>query len=157
MNNQQLPLTTEEVLIQQVSIDVKVIRIGKKQMTLSVFRQLEENSIINTDTKELEGVAWGKVNYHNNCIAGFTHIHIIWQRENQLWQDTVYFNHTIYELKDLYSPDGIKNAEWRRKAINEYESDQKTDMGKEAYSQHRIRYHQLYKQLVNLDQLFIAV
>ncbi|GHO49766.1 hypothetical protein [Ktedonospora formicarum] len=81
----QQKLTTSDVLIKQVAIEVKVLKIGNHQVTLSVFRQLKQEDIFDADTGELLGTPWGTVNYHVDCedIKG-EHLHVVWQKGNEL-------------------------------------------------------------------------
>src|SRR6266496_1508798 len=100
-------LTTEDVAITTLSIEVKVMKIGKRQVTLSVFRQLPEERIIDHLTGKLRGIPWGRVNYHVECSDAIPvltygqelirkvlqeegqkwvdpHLHIVWQKGNEL-------------------------------------------------------------------------
>jgi hypothetical protein len=56
----------EDASLSTVSIEVKVLRIGKKQMTLAVFRQLPKRELID-EAGNIVGVPWGHVNYHQDC------------------------------------------------------------------------------------------
>lgn len=60
MPNKLPPIT--DVSISTVTVDIQVIRIGAKQMTLAVFRQLPYKSIIDECGNLLE-LPWGWVNY----------------------------------------------------------------------------------------------
>ncbi len=92
-------LTTSEVTVQTLTVDVAVVRIGKKQMTLSVFRQLEVERLIDPATRQLRGVPWGRVRYHNHCPER-EHLHIVWQKGRELRQDLVYKDcKNDYEIK----------------------------------------------------------
>lgn len=76
---------TSDVAIKQITIEVKVMKIGNKQVTLAVFRQLQNEDIIDTKTGELAGIAWGRVNYHVDCDNfPLPHIHVVWQKGNEL-------------------------------------------------------------------------
>lgn len=55
-------LHVNEVTISTASVDVQVMRIGAKQMTLAVFRQLQRRDIFD-GSGELLTVPWGWVNY----------------------------------------------------------------------------------------------
>lgn len=83
MTDQQRLLTTSDVAIKQVAIEVKVLKIGNRQVTLAVFRQLPNEQIINFETGELKGIPWGRVNYHVDC-KGNDHTHLVWQKGNEL-------------------------------------------------------------------------
>jgi hypothetical protein len=81
-------LTTEEATVQTLSVDLAVVRVGKRQMTLSVFKQLKEEPIINVDDSgdaEFRGTPWGLVNYHSDgCVECSPHLHVVWQKAGEL-------------------------------------------------------------------------
>jgi hypothetical protein len=54
------PLTTRDVSITTATVDIAVIRVGAKQMTQSVFRQLPGEWAHHIDKK---ATPWGLVNY----------------------------------------------------------------------------------------------
>ncbi len=83
-------LTTEDVTITTLSIEVKVMKIGKRQVTLAVFRQLPDEPIIHPDTGNLKGIPWGRVNYHVDCEHMPTsHFHVVWQKDTELRRSLV--------------------------------------------------------------------
>jgi hypothetical protein len=82
-------ITITDASIKQVAIEVKVIKIDNKQMTLAVFRQLPERPIIHEGTGELTGLPWGRVNYHIGCEEQNLHFHVVWQKENELCRSLV--------------------------------------------------------------------
>ncbi|MGH2496553.1 MAG: hypothetical protein ACRDIV_17785 [Ktedonobacteraceae bacterium] len=88
MPEKEKKLTASEVAIKTAVIEVKVLQIGNRQFTLSVFDQLEEEPVIDPDTGKLCGTAWGRVNRHTNCKEltkrDLEHLHIIWQKGNEL-------------------------------------------------------------------------
>src|SRR5215218_7414018 len=87
-------ITVSDATVKTVSVDVKVVRIDKKAMTLSVFRQLPEYpcfAFCDFEGLSLIGNIWGYVNYcQKECLKNKKHIHVIHQVENILYQDTVY-------------------------------------------------------------------
>jgi len=76
-------LKTDEVSISAATVDIKVMRVGSKQLTLAVFRQLERDD-------DIQGPMWGWVNYHpDKCEHHYEeHRHIIWQKGNELRRAT---------------------------------------------------------------------
>jgi hypothetical protein len=83
-----MSISTNEVLIKTVSVDIKVITLDKKKMTLSVFRQLEKDVLLNDDGT-LHGKPWGRVNYYwGNCEED--HLHIVWQDGEDLKRSCVF-------------------------------------------------------------------
>jgi hypothetical protein len=74
-------LTTREVTIQTVDITIQAMRIGPKQVTLALFRQLIRDDDFDT------GIPWGWVHYHWDGCG------MMWQTWNRgeamhvVWQD----------------------------------------------------------------------
>lgn len=68
----------EQASVQTATVDVKIIRLNKRQLTQSVFRQLEEEFIIGKDGK-LKGTPWGRVNYTWKDNGPNVDCHVIWQ------------------------------------------------------------------------------
>lgn len=78
-------LTTETATITTAAIQIRTLTIGRKQVTLAVFRQLREKPLIAEDGT-LNGVPWGIVNYHpDKCGDDYSdHWHIVWQHGSEL-------------------------------------------------------------------------
>jgi hypothetical protein len=77
-------LTTQNASITTVAVEVKALTISGKQVTLSVFRQLQEEPLISNEGT-LHGVPWGYVNYHpDKCSDEGPHWHVVWQQGDQL-------------------------------------------------------------------------
>src|SRR5262245_11266360 len=75
-------ISTREAQITTVAIEVKAIKVGAKQVTLSMFRQLHKEQIIQAsyDGRTLKGVPWGRVNCcPGDCGISWGHDHIVWQ------------------------------------------------------------------------------
>jgi len=83
-------INVDQVKLSKVSVDIQVIRVGSKQMTLAVFEQLVRESLIDWETLQLRGIPWGWVNRHNKECGTTNHLHIIWQAGNHLLRDDVY-------------------------------------------------------------------
>lgn len=78
-------VSASEAAITTVSVEVRAIRIGTKQMTQSVFKQLREERLIDRETLELRGTPWGWVNYHHDCGDLYSgHLHVVWQSGSEL-------------------------------------------------------------------------
>lgn len=77
-------LTTETAEITTAAVEIKTLTIRGKQVTLAVFRQLEEKPLL-AETGNLNGVPWGRVNYHpDKCADTGEHMHLVWQEGNEL-------------------------------------------------------------------------
>ncbi|MEU2300545.1 hypothetical protein ABZ584_24435 [Streptomyces antibioticus] len=82
-------LTTETATLTTATIQIQTLAIGKKQVTLAVFRQLREEPLIATDGT-LNGVPWGVVNYHpDKCADAAAHWHVVWQHGTELLRSHV--------------------------------------------------------------------
>jgi len=77
-------------VIKTAQVEIKALTVGGKQVTLAVFRQLDQKVIIDYETQKLNGVAWGRFNYHpDKCGDSSEHLHIVWQQGNQLFRDSI--------------------------------------------------------------------
>ncbi len=80
-------LTVQNAEIKTATVEVRTLTLSGKQVTLSVFKQIEKESIFLEDGR-LAGEAWGRVNYHPDpeCkdLATITHHHIVWQKGGDL-------------------------------------------------------------------------
>ena len=83
-------IRTSEVTVQTVKVEIQVVRIGPKQMTLAIFRQLPERELINHEGK-LDGIPWGWINYE--CPAAYRHV--IFTHEERLYRNQVFMSDTI--------------------------------------------------------------
>src|SRR5262249_15538448 len=90
-------LTTEQVTVCTATLPVKTMRLGKRQITQAVFRQLVREQIVDPETLELRGQPWGNVRYFwAPCPYDFEgtsgagqgywdeHLHVVWQRDGLL-------------------------------------------------------------------------
>jgi hypothetical protein len=80
-------ITTREATVRTAAVEIKSLTVSGRQVTLSLFRQLLKEPVIDPDTCELRGVPWGTVNYFwPGC--GFnpdvTHLHVVWQKGDEL-------------------------------------------------------------------------
>ncbi|WP_411088342.1 hypothetical protein [Streptomyces sp. 061-3] len=78
-------LTTQNATITTAAVEVKTLTISGKQVTLAVFRQLEDKTILNPLDATLVGEPWGRVNYHpDKCADWPEHLHVVWQVGSEL-------------------------------------------------------------------------
>lgn len=84
-------LTPQNATITTAAVEVKALTISGKQVTLAVFRQLEDANIIEPLDATLAGEPWGRVNYHpDKCADEKEHIHVVWQKGDELRRGTIY-------------------------------------------------------------------
>lgn len=88
-------LTTQNATITTVAVEVKTLTISGKQVTQSLFKQLQEEPVVAYDGT-LNGTPWGYVNHcperkiwNRNLgewepCAGRDHLHVVWQNGDQL-------------------------------------------------------------------------
>jgi hypothetical protein len=81
-------LTTHNAQITTATVEVKTLTISGKQVTLAVFRQLREEKLID-EAGNLNGTPWGSVNYCPPKCQGGIHLHVVWQRGEELLRATV--------------------------------------------------------------------
>jgi hypothetical protein len=113
-------ITAQEAIIKTTTVEIRTLTLNGKQMTLSVFRQLREEPVIDEDTLELRGQPWGTVNYHPDadCKAGRPHLHVVWQKGAELRRATVL---QIPWLRDETEPSGhAGRREWMVSACEVY-------------------------------------
>ena len=111
-------VSVDEVSLSVVGVSIKAVQIGKKQMTLSVFRQLEHEAVWDPETFKSRGVVWGRVNYFwpddsDHSYFGFAGVfqsqyepvHIVWQAGSALRRSFLYPDIGEYrESYPLYLP-----------------------------------------------------
>ena len=87
-NTIQFPLAVHNAEIKTVTVQIETMTVGRKQVTLSLLRQLREEPLIDS-TGTLNGVPWGYVNYcpGKGCPRS-DHWHIVWQRGRELLRAT---------------------------------------------------------------------
>lgn len=83
-----------DATIQTLEVSIEVIRVGHKQMTITVFRQLPHRDLIDKKTGRLTSLhLWGEVNY---------------DRTNNAWRQVIFcHNNSLYK-------DGVLCARYSR-------------------------------------------
>lgn len=77
-------LTVQNAEIKTAAVEVRTLTLSGKQVTLSVFKQIEQGDLIQADGT-LAGQAWGRVNYHpDKCADASVHHHVVWQEGTEL-------------------------------------------------------------------------
>lgn len=104
-------LTVHNVSIQTATITIQTMVIGKRQVTLSVFRQLPEADYLDNETGEANGTAWGTVNYYWGD-QDRDDIHVVWQDGERLCRDLVPQNWRNSSARDI-AIDRLETAQLR--------------------------------------------
>lgn len=76
-------VTVENAQIKTAAVEIKTLTISGRQVTLSVFRQIQEEDIFD-ENLALKGVPWGTVNYFWKEDFTKDKIHLLWQRGKEL-------------------------------------------------------------------------
>lgn len=83
-------ITIHQAEVETFTVQVKVITVNNRKMTLSVFRQLEKRNFVHHNTLKTQGEIWGRVNYHWDGCGGDNeakHQHIVWQEGESIYRD----------------------------------------------------------------------
>lgn len=76
-------IQAQEAVIKTATVQVKALTISGRQVTLSVFRQLQDEPLVCLDGT-IVGTPWGRVNYFWGRCLEFEHLHVVWEREGEL-------------------------------------------------------------------------
>lgn len=120
-------VTRSQPHIETLQVSVQVVRIGQKQMTQAVFRQLKKENLVNLETFALRGIPWGRVHYFwEDC--GFStlerryqrwecrHYHVVWQLGQELRRCCFPVDWKRSYWVDRVIPDGVgffEEAVWQ--------------------------------------------
>jgi hypothetical protein len=94
-------LTAHEATVQTAQVEIRVMKVGKKQVTMGLFRQLPLRPITTCPGTLFEGEPWGHVNYwwdgdgrhlseYTDKPITATALHVVWQLGDVLYRDVVY-------------------------------------------------------------------
>jgi len=117
-----MKINVHDASLKTATVEVKSLTISGKQVTMGVFRQLEQERLIDSETGAFNGLPWGRVNYFwptcdgaekdgyvsfvDGCFGDNTarhgnHLHIVWQHGQELRRACVYppwtFKHQVEE------------------------------------------------------------
>jgi hypothetical protein len=105
-------LAAHEAIIQTASVNIQTLRVGKKQVTMGLFRQLPRDILLDPQTLQLRGVPWGHVNYWwdgdgsgsvYHTQASSAKLHVVWQLGDTLKRAIVHEapdGATMYDFQD---------------------------------------------------------
>ena len=87
-------IRANQVTIEALAVTIQSLRVGRKQMTQSLFRQLPKRSIIDDETGEIMGTPWCYVNYYwGDCTKN--HLHVVWEYGGKIYRDCFYATRNI--------------------------------------------------------------
>lgn len=82
---------TQKVEVQERQVSIRVLTIGSKQITQSLYKQFPIEDVIDKESGQLKGKIWGWVSLHGekiywtkDCANDPDHLHVIWERDGQL-------------------------------------------------------------------------
>lgn len=81
-------LTVQNAEIRTASVEIKTLTVSGKQVTQAVFKQLPERRLV-ADDGTLNGVPWGRVNYHPDKCDEAPHLHVVWEVGKELLRSRV--------------------------------------------------------------------
>lgn len=81
-------INVERAEINTATIQVKTLMVNARKLTLSVFRQIFEEDLVDQDRMIFNGVPWGMVNYYWGDL-NTSYQHIVWQKGNELRRSLV--------------------------------------------------------------------
>src|SRR5438132_1220616 len=82
-------LTVHNAEVKTAAVEIRTLTISGKQVTLAVFRQLQEQPLV-AENGTLNGLPWGTVNYHpDRCGDSGEHLHVVWQQGGELRRSLV--------------------------------------------------------------------
>jgi len=104
-------IAAHEATIKTASVEIRALTVSGRQVTLSVFRQLQEEQVVDQESLTLKGPVWGKVNYLWGGDAKRTDdpLHMVWQKGDELRRAII--------PRDI---DSFSYWSEARKAIDEY-------------------------------------
>jgi hypothetical protein len=82
-------INVENAQIKTTSVEIKTLTLSGKQVTLSVFRQVQEESLLDDEQMKLNGVPWGLINYFWKEESPEHKIHVLWQKGSELRRDII--------------------------------------------------------------------
>ena len=96
MVEQGIKIHAADATIRTTEVSIRCLVIGKKQLTLSIFRQIPSSPVLDPEG-QARGKLWGRVNYAwKGCDQGKPghghhpdHYHVVWQNGGRLMRDCV--------------------------------------------------------------------
>jgi len=172
---------TQQATISVMQIEVKALRIGAKQVTQSVFRQLPTGHIWYKNGAA-NGHPWGFVNYFWKGCCSYIHhephTHLVWSSEDKLYRQGIVYrakrpsvekpgpncqdcgnDKKIWLSYHGNEPDEDYNIETAYTCIDCYEDCEKDyyELANQYYKEELVNFEYRRYLLNTLEQLYIAV
>lgn len=147
-----MKISVEDISIKTASIEVKTLTLTRKQVTLAVFRQLDNIYCIDMDDFKIRGKIWGRINYHHNCIESKKHLHLVCEISKKIYHGIIYEEfdqQCVYYKIDTERAYGIPELCEEDVWANKYQ---------QIWSELSHKWNEVYYNIrFNTDHLFIAV
>lgn len=138
-------ITVENAQIKTAAVEIKTLTISGKQVTLSVFRQVQEEDLIDHEKLKLNGIPWGNINYFwkdkGNELSDYN---IIWQKGKELRRFVI--------PKEIKKFENIINI---NRKINEHESHMENYIKVPTDYYDRISYRSLASDWIMCNKPFL--
>lgn len=157
-NRPAVALEARNAQITTCTVEIQTLRIGNRQLTQSVFKQLQKEDLVDPVAVLLEGEVWGWVNFD---LSHPNHRNFIFQKDGRLYRSEfwiAYHSHLVHAPRDWFRVDG----RWGGKAGTPAPPSSVRYMVKEGlrsgfyWADHEDRWNDLMDELSRVDQLFIA-
>lgn len=93
-----MTITSQNAQVKTASVSVQLLTMNNKQVTLSVFRQIQEDNIFDWENRCLKGEPWGFVNYLVPQEQTGRVMNVIWQKGPELRRCLVVCNKLYYKV-----------------------------------------------------------
>lgn len=95
MNSSGVVINVDEAVIRTAAIEIRMLVVDRRKVTLSLFRQFQQRAVIDPTTGQQKGLPWGLINYFwPGCDqlhdGSERHLHVLWQDGMELYRDCVY-------------------------------------------------------------------
>jgi hypothetical protein len=171
-------IDASEAQLLTAAVQLKVVTVRGKQMTLAVFRQVQQECVIDYADFSLRGALWGHVNYFPDDSRNATHwLHVLWQQGSELRRCyvkrrglgcndlpaaargdelrkaagdyNIQLKNGVWEYRGSYFGSDVANKLKNLELLNEHE---------QQWERERAAHDALFaREFANLTQLFIAV
>lgn len=149
-------LPIDEVAVQERSVTIRVLTVGTKQITLALYKQLQQDnsSLFDWDTGILsdDAVIWGWVNVCTPLCQGSidTHLHVIYEESGCLKKARVSRSFDGPDTIGREIQDELRRARYNRdnEGIAELEA---------QHREYKAIWMQTFQAIEDAGQIFIAV
>ncbi len=168
-------LSTEQVRINTMQVEIKSMMVGKKQLTLSLMRQIIEEPLVDEESILFKGIPWGHVNYFwgdDKHKSYPDYMNVVWQKSDVLRRNVIVMKLYHHEHSEKRCLKEIKECLEQIKYYTQYPGFDNKVSGQQAllaslqddlkeldYRRAVFipKYHELIEPLKSLDHFYITV